>query len=261
MPDSSEKPGIIQEILSNRITKLVLWGTVFILATGIFFAYEALNTKVPETQIKLAFSILQYVLGILLPLWGTWIGTILAYYYSKGNFEAANKSVQQMVDKLTSDKKLEQLSVKSIMILKKDLIFKVMPIGKDLSLFKIKTDGLDFLEQKKIKRVIILDDSDHAKYVIHRDLITTFALNEIAKGKKIEDLTFEDMLNDGSAEVKNTIPNSVQFLGIDANLLDAKKLMDQQRTCLDIFITQTGKAEEPVIGWITNVTIMQNSIV
>jgi len=261
MSELPEKPGIIQEILSNRITKLVLWGTVFVLATGIFFAYEALTAKIAETQIKLAFSILQYVLGILLPLWGTWIGTILAYYYSKSNFEAANKSVQQMVDKLTTDKKLEQASAKSIMIDKKDLIHKVMPAGKDLSLFKLKADGLDFLEQKKIKRVIILDDSDRAKYVIHRDLITSFALGEVAKGKKIEDLTFKDMVDDGTPEIKNTIPNSVQYLGIDANLLDAKTLMDQNKTCLDIFITQTGKAEEPVLGWITNVTIMQNSIV
>src|SRR4051794_9075198 len=110
MPDSEQKPSFIQEILGNRITKLVLWGTVAILVTGVFFAYEALTSTSSPDQIKLAFSILQYVLGVLLPLWGTWIGTILAYYYSKDNFEVANKSVQQLVDKLTSDKKLEQAS-------------------------------------------------------------------------------------------------------------------------------------------------------
>lgn len=36
---------------------------------------------------------LTYVYSVILPLIGTWMGTILAYYFSKDNFEAANKSV------------------------------------------------------------------------------------------------------------------------------------------------------------------------
>src|SRR5271155_1830489 len=38
----------------------------------------------------------QNVLGSVLPLLGTWVGTILAYYFSKENFEAATKSVTEM---------------------------------------------------------------------------------------------------------------------------------------------------------------------
>lgn len=37
--------------------------------------------------------------------------------------------------------------------------------------------------------------------------------------------------------------------------------MDQNKSCQDVFITKNGNATEPVLGWITNVTISENSLV
>lgn len=39
----------------------------------------------------------QMVFASVLPLLGTWVGTVLAFYFSRENFEAANKSVQDLV--------------------------------------------------------------------------------------------------------------------------------------------------------------------
>jgi len=253
------KPSPIQEIMGNRITQFVMWGTIVILILGVGFAITALFR--PAENIKQAFSILQYIMGVLLPLWGTWIGTILAYYYSKDNFEAANKSVQQIVDKLTPEKKLQSLKSSDIMIPKSKLVVQVMKTTEDLSKFKLKEDCIDFLETNKIKRMIILDESDHAKYVIHRDLISFFIANATLAGTNVTGLTLKDMFTTGSPEIQNTMNNSVKFLNVKSNLLDAKAILDQQKGCLDIFITTNGTANEPVLGWITNVTIAENSIV
>src|SRR5437764_473671 len=57
----------------------------------------------------------RYVFNALLPLLGTWVGTVLAYYFSKSNFESASQSVERMVS-LTLDQKLGKLSVEKEMI-------------------------------------------------------------------------------------------------------------------------------------------------
>lgn len=252
-------PAVFQQIIGNKITQLVLWGTIIIGGVGVVFAIIALNGD--EQKVKTAFSILQYVIGVLLPLWGTWIGTVLAYYYSKENFESANKSVQQIVDKLTSEKKLATVKAIDTMIAKENLIKQMVGPGEDLTKFKLKEDCIDFVETNKIKRVIILDDKDCAKYVIHRDLISFFITNEIWAGGDVKDLSLKDMYEKGNPDIKSTMDNSVKFIGKNANLLEAKNLMQQYKTCQDVFITENGNPAESILGWITNVTISENSIV
>jgi hypothetical protein len=137
----------------------------------------------------------------------------------------------------------------------------VIEEGADLSKFKLKEDCIDFVEKNKIKRVIIVDATDKAKYVIHRDLISYFITNEILAGRAIENATLKDMYDLGTQEVKTTIDNSVKFIGENANLLEAKNLIEQYKTCQDVFITKNGNADEPILGWITNVTLSENSIV
>src|SRR5688572_6020838 len=39
----------------------------------------------------------QRIFSSLLPLLGTWVGTVLAYYFSSKNFETASQSVERMV--------------------------------------------------------------------------------------------------------------------------------------------------------------------
>lgn len=199
------KPKMFQEIMGNTITQVVMWGTIGIGVIGIIFAMIALWAGSDEEKIKTAFSIIQYVFGALLPLWGTWIGTVLAYYYSKDNFESANRNVQQLVDKITSEKKLESVKAKNVMILRRELIVQTLGSREDLSRFKLKEDCIDFLNKHKIKRVVILDDADRAKYVIHRDLISYFIAEEILAGKPIAGYTLKDMYDKGTTEIKKRL--------------------------------------------------------
>jgi CBS domain-containing protein len=259
--EEQQPNGPFQEKMGRTIAQLVLWGTIGIALMGIVFAFMAMQPNADEYKVKAAFSILQYTFGALLPLWGTWIGTILAYYYSKQNFQAASDSVKQLVDKITSEKKLESVKAKDVMITKDKLITQTMLPAEDLSKFKVKEDCIDFVTTNKIKRVIILDDKDCAKYVVHRDNISFFISSETLAGRAVTDFTLKDMYEKGAQDIKDTMDNSVKFISEEANLLEAKNLMEKYKTCQDIFVTKTGDCKDPVLGWITNVTISQNCLV
>jgi hypothetical protein len=257
--NNGTEPSAFQENMGKRITQFVLWGTILIAVVGIIFAFDAVHQD--DAKVKSAFSILQYVFGALLPLWGTWIGTVLAYYYSKQNFESANASVRQLVDKVTSEKKLDSIKAADVMIVKKDLIAQTIADGQaGRAAIKLKADGLDYLAKNNIKRVILLNDKAVAQYAIHREIISLFIATQTT-GKALEDLTLDDMFTHGSNEIKAIFTNGMGFISKDATLLAAKNIMTQNKSCQDVFVTQTGDAAEPVLGWITNVTIAANSIV
>src|SRR5215216_1658496 len=57
----------------------------------------------------------QNVFNAVLPLFGTWVGTVLAYYFSRENFAAASDSTQQLVRDL-KEERLNSTLVADVMI-------------------------------------------------------------------------------------------------------------------------------------------------
>jgi hypothetical protein len=47
------------------------------------------------------------------------------------------------------------------------------------------------------------------------------------------------------------------FVKKTATLLDAKNAMDAMKECMDVFITENGKVEEPILGLITNNRLLE----
>ena len=45
----------------------------------------------------------QFVYTSLLPMVGTWVGVVLAFYFGKENYEAASKGLENIINKLTPD--------------------------------------------------------------------------------------------------------------------------------------------------------------
>jgi putative lipase involved disintegration of autophagic bodies len=196
-------------------------------------------------------SIGKDVLSAVLPLLGSWVGTILAYYFSRDNFEAANQSLSNMVDKVNKTE-LKSVPVTERMI-KVDEIFH----KKESEINQKLVDILEkFDDSKEIwSRLPIFSDEQQIKALIHRTTIEKFIMKNYKNtdlSQKIEDLTIMDLLNDPQLKDKYDV------LGESSTLADAKQKMDQL-TCKDVFITKTGKQEEPVIGWITNAIIMKNA--
>jgi hypothetical protein len=198
----------------------------------------------------------QNVLNSVLPLLGTWVGTILAYYFSKENFEAATQSVTALAKQLTSQQKLESLPVKSKMIPRAQMVVQKAPAAS-LNLAEV----LNKLEQeKKGNRVPVLGDKDEPLYIVHRSLIDSYLSGLARSGKSSADIAAQTLQNmlDANPDVKR-MAESFGLVNEDATLADAQVAMARLPDCQDVFVTQSGNRAEPVLAWITNVIIQENA--
>lgn len=264
-----------QEKVAKSVSTIVLWGTCLFGALGMSIAIVAMSRgNFGESK-----EILQILFSAILPLFGTWIGTILAYYFSRENLLAANQTVRHLVDNITSDKKLESTKAGDVMIPIGELKYVEYKSGSDDNTFNLKTHFLNFLTEKKISRVILLDENKCAKYVLHKSTIEGFIAEQYFSTQDTgnppasppdspapssvmaKELTFADLIAKGNTSVKDILLNGVKFIKEDANLSDAKILVKNFPACNDVFVTKNGSGSEPVLGWITNVTIAENSIV
>ncbi|SHF57456.1 hypothetical protein SAMN05444008_109189 [Cnuella takakiae] len=263
-------PKDIKDLLARKITMYVLVCTGVLGTLGIALVLVVLFRKgdtAAETDqmVDNGLKVLQFVFASILPLLGTWLGTILAFYFSKENFTAANESVRSLVDKITSDKKLASIAVKDAMIpLTRIEAYTVRYDSPDLAATILVKDMLQFLQHINRNRLVLLTSKDQARMVIHKSIITEFAAMNAAN---FETCTLKDMQEQGSERIRKILANSIAFVSLSATLQEAKKRMDERNAggkeeiCQDVFVTASGGSDEPVLGWITEVEIAKNSVV
>lgn len=250
-----------EEKKSNMWTWLAGIETRNILAFGVTVITLLLIWSLSKTIIELSdnqSNSAAAVFNALLPLLGTWVGTILAYYFSKENFEAANRAVTELAKTMTSDDKLKATRIKDKMIPFSQMFYKMLP-ANGIKLMKL-IEELD--KEKKGSRVPILTDKHYPAFVIHRSAIDRFlAQNAIANiddvKAKLEGLKLNDLLDEAS--LKQWTERSFAVVALEGNLVQAKAAMEAIPYCQDVFVTQNGTKDESVLGWITNVIVEQNS--
>jgi len=239
----TEDSWLYRNIIALTITVFVVGITILIAINLLFFSEE------PN---------LDFIGKSLLPLWGTWIGTVLAFYFGKVNFEAASKSYQDVIKTLTPDEKIAQLSVKEIMIPFEKIQYLIYENEKDVSINKI----LNYERFKFYNRYAIFDKNNIFKYIIHRSTFYLFIYQKVSEKKdndEIIKLTLQNLIDDNSIEIKSMLFKGFNFVSINSNLLDVKKAMEVVSECQDVFVTETGKTSEPVLGLITNNIILEKT--
>jgi hypothetical protein len=215
------------------------------------------------------FSDIKELFGILLPLIGTWVGTILAYYFSKENFEAANKHVNTLVDKVLSPReKMQQLKVSEIML--KPDVFALKQV-KDFDEFKkckirelIKEMEKNFneriviLEEKTLKFIFLIYRTTLERFMYGYSITKEFTLNDKST-PDVDHLTIQNMFDSNYPLIKDIVElnNKNPFLPLTATVAEASQLMDKNAYCWDVFITLNGNKDEKVEGWITNTLIIE----
>jgi hypothetical protein len=249
----------------------------------LYLSWEVLHSSIDAKETY------QYVFSTVIPLLGTWIGTVLAFYFSRENLESASKSVQDIVAQLNPEERLRSISVTSKMIPTKQMILLKVTDGK-LENINLVNDMLRKLDACGKNRLPVLDKDDKPLYMIHRSIIDRYLAVksiEIANGnntptngtdgksmpesgesvstaestkppKFLKDLTLKDILDDDT-DAKNLFEKSFAVISENTNLADAKAAMDKIENCSDVFVTKTGSKSEPVIGWLTNLMITENA--
>jgi hypothetical protein len=196
------------------------------------------------------------ILATILPMIGTWVGTVLAFYFGREQLEAATRSVTSIARQLTTDEKLSTIGVSEKMI-PRSAAYMIDQSPAAVRLFEA-VASLD--RERKGNRLPVLKPNGQPEWVIHRSTIDRFIAKAAGAGKSVAELqalTLENLVSD--PEFKSRLETSFAVVAQTATLADAKRAMDSMPYCQDVFVTQGGGRTEPVIGWITNVIIEANS--
>jgi len=204
------------------------------------------------------FASAKDVLSMLLPVMGTWAGTVLAFYFTRDNFESAAKNTAALVKQLTSDEKLRSVPVSEVMI---DITKAVtLTLDKPEDQVVVKADIVDAkLEKENKERLPILSQDGRVVYLGHRSLFDRFLVKAAASNQNIAAPSLKDMLAD--AKFGDMLKNSFETVKRTANLAEAKAMMDRIRDCSDVFVTEDGTRDTKVLGWVTNAIIQQQATV
>jgi hypothetical protein len=196
------------------------------------------------------------ILTMVLPMIGTWVGTVLAFYFGKEQLEAATRTVTAIARELTPEEKLRTIKVTEKMIPRTSAYL----ASEDPDHLKLLDAVAGLEKEKKGSRLPIVTSENTPRYVIHRSTIDRFISKAAAAGKQaaeLQQLTLRDLLTD--QDFKTRLENTFAIVPETATLADAKRAMGSLPSCQDVFITRTGASSEPILGWITNVIIEENS--
>ncbi|MDR3180975.1 MAG: hypothetical protein LBT61_03485, partial [Prevotellaceae bacterium] len=212
-----------RERMSKGIIYTIVIGT---LAIAIFLL-------VAEICFDKGSSGISFVTQSLLPLWGTWAGTILAFYFGKSNFEAVSKSYQEVIKKLTPEEKIASIKVKDIMIPFDKITALIYEKDKDKNL----EDLLNIEGFKQRSRYAIFHEDGTLAYIIHRSEFTCYISENVFKGRSVEDVkatTLEEFIRNGLSASETPTWITAAFVPVTANLLEAKQAMDAVKKCHDV---------------------------
>ena len=262
--NTSDTPGqaassLITVAESDSRAKIGRQVTYFALTvTGVLGTIAILVAIFVSQDLEKRFAYVKDILTILLPVLGTWVGTILAFYFSKENFAAAAQQTSDLVKQLTPDEKLQSVSAVDVMIPMKGEKTTKLILDKPDDQINLKTNIIDALFEKFARnRLPVVDPTDKIIYIIHRSFVDKFVASKLlAEPGAAASLTLKDLLAD--EEMKKVFV-AFGVVGKNAKLITVKEKMAGNPDCSDVFITEDGTANTSALGWITNVILEENS--
>lgn len=250
--------GLAKYIIAYSIGGILVIGLFAILVAAAPAIRYVFTGEGDAASVEKSFANVKDVLGILLPVMSAWAGTVLAFYFSKDNFESAAKNTAALVQQLSSEEKLKSTIVRDVMIKIEDA--DKLVLDKEPAAITLKKDILeDILDANHRERLPILDTEAHIKYMVHRSLIDKFIVKKAGEGAEVDKLTLADLLADKNSE--KIMSKSFCTIPVSQNLGYAKAEMEKILNCSDVFITVDGTPNSQVIGWITDVIVSQQAFV
>lgn len=183
------------------------------------------------------------VFSSVLPLLGTWVGTVLAFYFARENFQAATESTLRLAGIETAT------PVTQVMIRERDFTAYDLSVGQDVATVlladvRAKMQGMS----PPSRRLPIRNASGAVLYVIHDSTLTAYLESE-RQTSTTPDETIGGLLS--KAESRELV-EAIGFVAEKATVADARAVMANIKNCNDVFVTAGGKRDEPAIGWLTN---------
>jgi hypothetical protein len=184
------------------------------------------------------------VFSSVLPLLGTWVGTVLAFYFARENLRAATDSTIALAGLGE-----QSTSVKQVMIPEAEMTAFDLGSNDDASAITL----ADIYARMRgmsppARRLPIRNASGAVLYVIHDSTLTAYADKQNTPTAEISG-TLADLL--AIDEFKQFI-EALGFVSENATVADARAKMGSIQFCNDVFVTATGERHERALGWFTN---------
>ncbi|HEY9151668.1 MAG TPA: hypothetical protein VIN60_02190 [Anaerolineales bacterium] len=192
------------------------------------------------------------IFNIILPVVASWIGTVLAFYFGRENFESANEQVRALVQRMSPEEVNNEL-VTELMRPIYDMIFFQIPEGKDDKDVKLSELRAKFSD--KVSRLPILDSKKAPKYMIHQSRIDNYLAPD--GGGTVDDTLDIFIAKQKEKHLEFGLNQGFVVVSDQTLVAEAKRKMESPESCQDIFVTKSGKADEPLIGWVSNLKLGQ----
>ncbi|HEY9113817.1 MAG TPA: hypothetical protein VIN10_03910 [Bacteroidales bacterium] len=193
------------------------------------------------------------IFNMILPMVATWVGTILAFYFGRENFESASKQVQNMANKMSKEPSGGML-VTAVMKPFDDMIYYQLEVGKSEADITIEALQKKLALKEKASRIPIVDENKVLKYMIHESSLDKYLASGKAKTDSLKQF-FEWWKKEFSVEF--IFNKAFIIVPEKTSLNDANEKMEQLPYCRDVFVTRGGTPQEPVTGWISNITLLK----
>ena len=201
----------------------------------------------------------------VLPIMSGWVGGVLGFYFSDLAAEARGHQVMQAQGGVAFAERLRQVPVTEVMV-DKDRIKKVILQTKQgdnrLGTGNVFSELIDVVSKKGFTRAPMFTQKGADIYfhaMAHESVIFRYEAKIRAEGKTPEKVSIAEFLE--SELYLERAAGSTEFVSRSATLEDAKaKMQGNVRGAQDVFITNTGDKNSPVVGWITNVDILRRSV-
>lgn len=183
------------------------------------------------------------VFASVVPLFGTWVGTVLAFYFARENLQAATDSTVRLAGLSEPD-----TPVSEVMIPRATMHTFELLSGQDAGAVTL-AELRSKMAERALRRMPILKSDGCVAHVMHESTISLFAAH---KNKQPSEFTTETVADLLAVQELAALVNAIGFVASDADLGDARAAMRSVKGCNDVFVTQRGRSEEAVIGWLTN---------
>jgi len=190
------------------------------------------------------------VFSSVLPLLGTWVGTVLAFYFARENLQAAAESTLRTTESTLRLAGIEPgTPVTGVMI--REAGITAYDLGSNDRAEDVPLQTMLGSMQRldpPARRLPIRNASGAVLYVIHDSTLTAYA-ESVHQTSATLDKTIGDLLN---VPYFRELVEAIGFVDEKATVAEARARLASIKNCNDIFVTTTGNRDERAIGWLTN---------
>lgn len=189
------------------------------------------------------FESAETVFNTIIPLIASWIGAVIAFYFGRDNYEAATEQVIA----LTRDT-LDEISVENIMINSKTIVAQQIDQQDEATIDL--SSLIELYNTIDKDRIPIFSSKLTARYIIHRSTMVEY--KESKSISQPNTLTLGQMITENPKRFGYREERGFVTVAKNITLEKAIEEMNAVKDCQDIFVTDNGKEDGKVLGWLTD---------